>query len=153
MNRLRKFADESAIADELCNIDDSIGEKTSIIGYIDVDNRIAAFADIDGQILVSDNGKTHAQLINEYLKEYDNELSDDWYRPDIEEITEKSGHDIAVAFGHIVNDNVWIIEYYTLNDISIEDVVSDIKTSGKEYTKIYSYNFNKATRVAQLEKK
>ena len=145
-------ANKSAVADELCNMDDSIGEKTSITNYIDVDSRIAAFVDIDRQIFVSDHGQTHAQLINEYLKKYDKKLNDDWYRPDIEEISEKNGAE-KIAFGHIVNDNVWIIEYYTLTDISIEDVVSDIKASGKEYTKIYSYNFSNATRVAQLEKK
>ena len=78
-------------------------------------------------------------------------LNDGWYRPDIEEISEKSGYDITVAFGYIINDNVWVIEDSILTDISIEDVVSDIKASGKEYTKIYSFDMSKVTRIAQLE--
>ena len=77
-------------------------------------------------------------------------LNDGWYRPDIEEISEKSGH-VNVAFGYIINDNVWVIEDFILTDISIEDVVSDIKASGKEYTKIYSFDMSKVTRIAQLE--
>ena len=145
------YYENSVVANELCNIDDSIGEESEIIDTIDFDNRIAAFVDLDGEILVSDDGMTHAQLINEYLKEYDEELNDGWYRPDAKEVNEKSGH-VNVAFGHIVNDNVWVIEDYTLTDISVEDVVSDIKASGKKYTKIYSYDTSNVTRVAQLEK-
>jgi 6-pyruvoyl-tetrahydropterin synthase len=140
----------SVVANELCNIDDSIGEESEIIDTIDFDNRDAAFVDLDGEILVSDNGMTHAQLINEYLKEYDEELNDGWYRPDVEEIENKSGAE-RVAFGHIVNDNVWIIDDGTLTDISAEDVANDIKASGNKYTKIYSYDMRDVTRVAQLE--
>ena len=145
------YFENSVVANELCNIDDSIGEETEIIGYIDFDNRIAAFVDLDGEILVSDDGMTHAQLINKYLEEYDKELDDDWYRPDAKEVSEKSGH-INVAFGHIVNDNVWVIDDSTLTDISVEDVVSDIKKSGEKYSKIYSYDTSNVTRVAQLGK-
>ena len=145
------YYENSVVANELCYIDDSIGEETEIIGYIDFDNRIAAFVDLDGEILVSDDGMTHAQLINKYLEEYDKELDDDWYRPDVKEISEKSGH-VNVAFGHIVNDNVWVIDDSTLTDMSVEDVVSDIKASGKKYTKIYSYDRSNVTRVAKLAK-
>jgi hypothetical protein len=146
-----KNSDNKVVANELCYIDDSIGEETELIDNIDFDNRIAAFVDLDGEILVSDNGMSHAQLINEYLKEYDEELNDGWFRPDAEEINEKSGH-VNVAFGHIVNDDVWVIEDRTLTDISAEDVANDIKASGKEYTKIYSYDTSNVTRVAKLAK-
>ena len=145
------YFENSVVANELCYIDDSIGEETELRDTIDFDNRIAAFVDLDGEILVSDNGMTHAQLINKYLEEYDKELDDDWYRPDVKEISEKSGH-VNVAFGHIVNDNVWVIEDSTLTDMSVEDVVSDIKASGKKYTKIYSYGGSNVTRVAKLAK-
>lgn len=142
-----------ADVNSLCDIDDNIGEDTEIEGRVDYDNRDAAFVDIDGQILVSDEGESHAQLVNKYLDSIGgDELNDDWYRPDVEEIEEKSDGGRAVAFGHIVNDNVWIIEDGTLTDISVEDVVSDIKASGKEYTKIYSYDMSDATRVAKLAK-
>ena len=79
-------------------------------------------------------------------------LNDGWYRPDVEEIDEKSDGERTVAFGHIVNDNVWIIDDRTLTDISAEDVANDIKASGKEYTKIYSYDTSNVTRVAKLAK-
>ena len=145
------YFENSVVADELCNIDDSIGEESELLDTIDVENRIAAFVDLDGEILVSDDGMSHAQLINKYLEEYDEELDDDWYRPDVKEISGKSGH-VNVAFGHIVNDNVWVIEDSTLTDMSVEDVVSDIKASGKKYTKIYSYDGSNVTRVAKLAK-
>ena len=145
------YCENSAVANELCYIDDSIGEETELRDTIDFDNRDAAFIDLDGEILVSDDGMSHAQLVNKYLEEYDEELDDDWYRPDVKEISEKSGH-VNVAFGHIVNDNVWVIEDSTLTDMSVEDVVSDIKASGKKYTKIYSYDGSNVTRVAKLAK-
>ena len=139
-------------SNDLCNVDDSIGDETEIIGYIDVGNRIAAFVDLDGEILVSDDGMSHAQLINEYLsKNEEGKLDDDWYRPDVKEISEKSGY-VNVAFGHIVNDNVWVIEDSTLTNISAEDVANDIKASGNKYTKIYSYDMRDVTRVAKLAK-
>jgi hypothetical protein len=140
----------SADVNNLCDIDDNIGEETELRDNIDFDNRDAAFVDIDGEILVSDNGMSHAQLINKYLEEYDEKLNDDWYRPDVEEIENKSGAE-RVAFGHIIDD-VWIIEDTTLMNMSAEDVVSDIKASGKEYTKIYSYDRRDVTRVAKLAK-
>jgi hypothetical protein len=141
-----------ADVNSLCDIDDNIGEDTEIEGGVDYDNRDAAFVDIDGRILVSDEGESHAQLVNEYLDSIDcEELNDGWFRPDVEEIEEKSDGERAVAFGHIVNDNVWIIEDGTLTNISVEDVISDIKASGKEYTKIYSYDMSDVTRIAQLE--
>jgi hypothetical protein len=140
----------SVVSNELCYIDDSIGEETEVRDHIDFDNRDAAFVDLDGEILVSDNGMSHAQLINKYLEEYDKKLNDDWYRPDVEEIEKKSGAE-RVAFGHIIGD-VWIIEDTTLMNMSVEDVINDIKASGKEYTKIYAFDRSDALRVAKLKK-
>ena len=139
--------------DNLYHLNDTLGEETEIEGdWLDFNNRDAAFADIDHQILISNKGESHAQLINKYFNDIgtDEKLNDSWYRPDVEEIEEKSGAE-RVAFGHIIGD-VWIIEDTTLMNMSVEDVINDIKASGKEYTKIYSYDRSDAIRVAKLKK-
>ena len=137
---------------DLCYLNDIVGEETEIEGGCDYYNRDAAFADIDHQILISNNGETHAQLINKYFNDIgtDDELDDDWYRPDVEEIEKKSGAE-RVAFGHIIGD-VWIIEDTTLMNMSVEDVINDIKASGNEYAKIYAFDRSDAIRVAKLKK-
>lgn len=137
--------------DNLYYLNDSIGEETEIEGGCDHYNRDAAFADIDHQILISNNGESHAQLINKYFNDIGFiELDDDWYRPDVEEIEKKSGAE-RVAFGHIIGD-VWIIEDTTLMNMSVEDVINDIKASGNEYAKIYAFDRSDALRVAKLKK-
>jgi hypothetical protein len=53
------------------------------------------------------------------------------------------------AFGHIINDCI-IIEEATLNDTSIEQVISDIKENDINYDKIYNLFGREVTRVAKI---
>ena len=144
------FALKEMYAKEVGNNEDSIGETIKLIDHVDYDTRDAAFVDIDGDILISDKGATHAQLINKYIEDnnYFGELKDDWQRPSTEEALQKTWSD-NIAFGHIVNSNVWIIDP-SCTTMSIADVISDIKKSGNEYSKIYSMtDFDELERVAK----
>ena len=134
-------------------VKDSVGDTNQLTNRIDYDSRTAAFVDIDGHILVSDEGESHAQLVNKYLDSIGSkELDDDWFRPDVEEIEEKSYGKRTVAFGHICQCDVWVIEEIACTNISVDEVVSDIKESGNEYSKIYSYYDDEITRLAKLVK-
>lgn len=133
-------------------VKDSVGDINQLTSRIDYNNRTAAFVDIDGQILISNNNETHAQLINKYLsKNEGGRLDDDWYRPDVEEVSELTGAS-KIAFGHICQCDVWVIEEIACTNISVDEVVSDIKKSGNEYSKIYSYCDDEITRLAKLAK-
>lgn len=128
---------------------DSIGDTFELKNRLDYNNRDFAFVDIDGNILVSDKGKTHAQLLQNYLDEAsDYKLKDGWKRPDIEEIDEALQPKYC-AFGHILDDCIFI-ETYT--GVSCETILSDIKKSDISYDKIYKYNDFEVTRVAKRYK-
>lgn len=133
-------------------VKDSVGDTNKLTSKIDYDSRTAAFVDIDGEIIVSGDGASHAQLINEYLsKNEEGKLGDDWYRPEAEEVSVLTGAE-KIAFGHICQCDVWVIEETACTNISVDEVVSDIKKSGNEYSKIYSCDADEITRLANLVK-
>jgi hypothetical protein len=139
---------------ELQELDDSIGEESRMLDEIDYDNRNAAFMDLDGDILISKPEETHAQLINRYLKEHSEgkELDDDFCRPTSNEVEETCNVD-RIAFGHIIG-YIWIIDTYSISNMSVDEVISDIKDSGKTFSKIYSLNQSggKVKRLARRNK-
>jgi len=104
---------------DLAEVDDKIGEQTNIEDgrSLDYDNRDGAFVYIDGDVAYGEEGKTHGQILADYMEELGNE---DMIPEDLK------GDDIArsrptqsrmrrlvdtdnVAFGHIV-DNMAFVE-------------------------------------------
>lgn len=134
--------------EEINDINDKIGDSLKILKYPDFDNRDSAFVDIDGEVLISNKGQTHGQLIQEWLDTFDKKLENGWYRPEDNEIKELINAKYT-AFGHIINDCI-IIEEATLNDTSIEQVISDIKENDIDYNKIYDLFGREITRVAKI---
>ena len=55
------------------------------------------------------------------------------------------------AFGHILDNNIFI-ETYTLDNTSIDTIISDLKSSGINYDKIYEYGNDEILRVAKVIK-
>jgi len=133
---------------DINNINDAVGDSSKILKCPDFDNRDFAFVDIDGEVLISNEGQTHGQLIQEWLDTFDKKLENGWYRPKDTEIKELTDAKYT-AFGHIINDCI-IIEEATLNDTSIEQVISDIKENNIDYNKIYDLFGREITRVAKL---
>ena len=144
MKILQRTIDINKIDD----IKDEIGESSKILKRPDYDNRDFAFVDIDGEVLLSNKGQTHGQLIQEWLDTFDKKLENGWYRPKDTEIKELTNAKYT-AFGHVINDCI-IIEEATLNDVSIEQVISDIKENNIDYNKIYDLFGREITRVARL---
>jgi len=104
---------------DLAKVDDKIGEQTNVeFGTrLDYDTRDGAFVYIDGDVAYGEEGKTHGQILADYMEEHGNE---DMIPEDLK------GDDIAgsrpsqsrmrrlvdtdnVAFGHIV-DNMAFVE-------------------------------------------
>ena len=104
---------------DLAEVDDKIGEQTNVEDgrTLDYDTRDGAFVYIDGDIAYGEEGKTHGQILADYMEELGNE---DMIPEDLK------GDDIAgsrptqsrmrrlvdtdnVAFGHIV-DNMAFVE-------------------------------------------
>lgn len=104
---------------DLAEVDDKIGEQTNVKdgGILDYDTRDGAFVYIDGDVAYGEAGKTHGQILADYMEELGNE---DMIPEDLK------GNDIArsrptqsrmrrlvdtdnVAFGHIV-DNMAFVE-------------------------------------------
>ena len=126
---------------------DNIGDTTELSNTIDVDNRSAAFMDIDGYIYVSKCHGTHAELINEYLGDYGQKLKDAVNRPLKQDLKDLDIDENRIAFGHVI-DKVFIIE--DTNSLSVEEVKDDICKCYR-YKKIYTYDVgeNKITRLAK----
>ena len=143
-----KIHQRSIDINKIDDIKDEIGESSKILKRPDYDNRDFAFVDIDGEVLISNEGQTHGQLIQEWLDTFDKELENGWYRPKDTEIKELTDAKYT-AFGHVINDCI-IIEDATLNDVSIEQVISDIKENNIDYNKIYDLFGREITRVARL---
>ena len=143
-----KIFQRSIDINKIDDIKDEIGESSKILKRPDYDNRDFAFVDIDGEVLISNKGQTHGQLIQEWLDTFDKELENGWYRPKDTEIKELTDAKYT-AFGHVINDCI-IIEDATLNDVSIEQVISDIKENNIDYNKIYDLFGREITRVAKL---
>lgn len=104
---------------DLAEVDDKIGEQTNVEDgkTLDYDTRDGAFVYIDGDVAYGEGGKTHGQILADYMEEHGNE---DMIPEDLK------GDDIAgsrptqsrmrrlvdtdnVAFGHIV-DNMAFVE-------------------------------------------
>lgn len=104
---------------DLAEVDDKIGEQTNVEygRALDYDTRDGAFVYIDGDVAYGEEGKTHGQILADYMEELGNE---DMIPEDLK------GDDIArsrptqsrmrrlvdtdnVAFGHIV-DNMAFVE-------------------------------------------
>jgi hypothetical protein len=143
-----KILQSSLYIEEINNINDTVGDSSKILKHPDFDNRDFSFVDIDDEVLLSNKGKTHGQLIQEWLDTFDKELKDGWYRPKDTEIKELTNANYTV-FGHAIN-NCIIIEDATLNDVSIEQVISDIKENNINYDKIYNLFGREVTRVAKI---
>ena len=117
-----KYNEEDNTVDDwsdLAEVDDKIGEQTNVeFGIrLDYDTRDGAFVYIDGDVAYGEEGKTHGQILADYMEEHGNE---DMIPEDLK------GDDIAgsrptqsrmrrlvdtdnVAFGHIV-DNMAFVE-------------------------------------------
>ena len=152
--RKRKIIDSNLIdLDEVSDIDDSIGDIYELNEKLDYDTRESAFVDIDGTILISDKGKSHAQLIQDYIDKTLNEdikLEKEWYRPSEEEVQEILKNKYT-AFGHVFDDNIFI-ETLWLENTSIDEIINDINNAGVDYNKIYEYANEEITRVARMIK-
>jgi len=132
---------------KISDLDDSIGDVIILSDRLDYDTRDSAFVDIDGKILIGNKGNSHAQIIQDYLDESGNKLENEWERPFMEEMDNFS--DKYYAFGHILDNNIFI-ETYTLENASIDTIISDIKNSKIDYDKIYEYAKDEITRVAKV---
>ena len=149
--RTKKIIDSNILdLDEVSDIDDSIGKTYELNGKLDYDTRDSAFVDIDGIILISDKGDSHAQLIQEYLdnNSIDKQLKNDWYRPGEEEVNNIFKSDYT-AFGHVLDNNIFI-ESDWLENTTINQIVNDINNADIDYNKIYEYANEEITRVARM---
>ena len=151
--RAKRIIDSNLLdLDEVSDINDSIGKTYELNGKLDYDTRDSAFVDVDGTILISNKGDSHAQLIQEYLDKnsINKQLKDDWYRPGEEEINDvfKSNY---TAFGHILDSNIFI-ESNWLENATINQIINDINNAGIDYNKIYDYVPDEITRVARTIK-
>ena len=153
---LKQLKEDGLIAPETIDIKDipklenNVGDEYMLTEQLDYDNRDKALVDIDGNILIGKNGQTHAQVIQDYLDEIssDKKLEDDYYRPSDDKLDEILNSEYS-AFGHIVDNNI-LIEETTLDNITIDNVIQDIKNNDVYYEKIYNYNNNNnLTRVAR----
>jgi hypothetical protein len=152
---LKQLKEDGLITPETIDITDipklenNVGDEYMLTEQLDYDNRDKALVDIDGNILIGKNGQTHAQVIQDYLDEIssDKKLEDDYYRPSDDKLDKILNPEYS-AFGHIVDDNI-LIEETTLDNITIDNVVQDIKNNKIRYEKIYNYNGNNLTRVAR----
>ena len=134
--------------DKISTLEDKIGDTNSISKRIDFNNRDNAFIDIDGEILISNKNQTHGQMIQKYIN---TSKSLSFYRPSINTMDELSNN--YYVFGHILDDNIFI-ETYTLEGTSIDRIISDIRSSGINYEKIYEYNTHNCeiSRIAKVIK-
>ena len=136
-------------AKELNDKDDNIGDDTNVF-RVDIGNRDGLFVDIDGEILISYDNRTHNDLVNDYLKRFNQKLNVKWLRPNLHSIKKKA--DISyIAFGHICN-NVYIID--GKQNVSIDNVINDLQNNGIS-KKIYHYipRTNDYATVKRLAKK
>ena len=136
------FFANSCEVNDLSDNDDSVGDTFVLAGdEPDLMNRKAAFADIEGEIIISKNSESHGQMINRYIKEktdMDDTRNNVMYRPEEKDM---NNFDVnSYSFGHIVDGNVWIIDSVDTYNMSVEDVVKDIEESGNTCSKIYVLN-------------
>ena len=137
--------------DEVAESDDKVGDVFSLDdARIDYDTRDSAFIYIDGEIVESDNGETHSQLLQRYLEENDKNVPQDLRnrdqyrgsRPSVQQ-TKKMTNADDVAFGHIVDDCAFI--EVISGGATLDDVANACK---KDYSKVYQYDGENIKRVA-----
>jgi len=139
---------------DLAEVDDKIGEQTNIEDgrSLDYDNRDGAFVYIDGDVAYGEEGKTHGQILADYMEELGNE---DMIPEDLK------GDDIAgsrpsqsrmrrlvdtdnVAFGHIV-DNMAFVEVLATG-ANEDDVAKACKKQLKVDKVYFLDNYNDAVK-------
>lgn len=137
-------------AEEMVNVDDSIGESTECYENIDLGSRDGNFIIINGEVITGNNNATHSELINEYIDEYlhediDEEVGDCKVRN--LNLFEQLSNDTPIAFGHIVS-NMAFIE--TCENYAVEDAVAILKEKCS-FKKIYDYDADESiiTRLAK----
>jgi len=135
-------------AEELDEINDSVGDTHKIDFKYDYKDRDYAFIYVDGELIEGKEGQTHAQILENYLIDNDreDEIPEDYKtddgdiggsRPSKKRVERLVGkEDADVAFGHVI-DNVALVEI--VNGVS-EDTVA--KTCMKELNidKVYFVN-------------
>ena len=146
-NKNNPALNKKMTARELAKLDDEIGDEFENLVRRDYDNRDAAFIDIDGEILVSDKGETHAELVNKYLESLDKEkLNNTFNRPRDYVMSE-----FAKIFGFgMIQDDVWFIDdnvYF--GNMNSDEIVEDIKKSEYKPKKIYISDNGYLTRAAR----
>ena len=154
-DKLLKVADEH-IDDPLVNmyftsyqlkeLDDKVGDRITNYTSRDYNERDKCFIDIDGQIFVSEEGQTHAQLVNSYLESIEKDTrKETFYRPDnedMEELAKKFG------FGEVDEGIFFVEESDSYGNMSAKEIVDDLLKSGIDYEKIYTVDNGIITRVA-----
>jgi len=139
---------------DLAKVDDKIGEQTNVeFGTrLDYDTRDGAFVYIDGDVAYGEEGKTHGQILADYMEEHGNE---DMIPEDLK------GDDIAgsrpsqsrmrrlvdtdnVAFGHIV-DNMAFVEVLATG-ANEDDVAKACKKQLKVDKVYFLDNYNDAVK-------
>lgn len=118
---------------DLKDKDDSIGEQTKLppdSAVIDVDSRDAAFAYINGEILIGEGKKTHGQLINDFF----NSTGDSFYRDDAIDTINNNDKNAAFSCGHII-DNVAIID--STENCTQQDVANALLDYDSSICKVY----------------
>lgn len=142
------YADEE-IKDPTMLIDknDKIGDSFEVLEDIDYMTREKAFMYLDGKIIEGENGWSHSQIINHYLKDNGQDtISDDYdeklenSRPLVKQVKEFTGAE-HVGFGHIVNDMAFI---ETVRNCNVNDVKKALQEN-YNFKKIYMYvknNYN-----------
>jgi len=138
-------------ARELAELDDEVGDEFENFVRRDYDNRDAAFIDIDGEILVSEEGETHAQLVNKYLESIDKEKLDNTFNRPRDSVMSEFAENFG--FG-MIQDGVWFIDdniYF--GNMNSSEIVEDIKKSEYKPKKIYISDDGYLTRAAKLEAK
>ena len=150
-----RLIDARLDTEDIVNLNDTIGDSTTI-KHLDFDTREAALVDIDGTVLIGGDGQSHAEVLQTYLDDIsfktseELELSNKWSRPKLREIENLLNNQYC-AFGHVLDNNIFI-ETYTLEDVSINDIISDIDAAGIDYDKIYEYENDEITRIAKVIK-
>ena len=150
-----RLIDARLDTEDIVNLNDTIGDSTTI-KHLDFDTREAALIDIDGTVLIGGDGQSHAEVLQTYLDDIsfetgeELELSNKWSRPKLREVENLLNNQYC-AFGHILDNNIFI-ETYTLEDVSINEIISDINNAGIDYNKIYEYENNEITRIAKVIK-
>lgn len=143
------FSADETIKDPLMLIDkdDKIGDSFEILEDIDYMTREKAFMYLDGKIIEGEEGWSHSQIINHYLKDNGQDtISDDYdekmenSRPLVKQVKEFTGAE-HVGFGHIANDMAFI---ETVQNCNVDDVKKALQEE-YDFKKIYMYvrnNYN-----------